>query len=76
VCSGSAVSLRRLLGAIAEHVGGPELLRFGAREYGVHDAMVTVGDNTRLRDSQWSQSYSFSAMIDRVVAHWKEQSRR
>ena len=76
VCSGEAVSVRQLLGALAERVGGADLLRFGAREYGVHDAMVTVGDNARLRETGWSRSHSFSDMIDRVVTHWKEQQPR
>ncbi|MEY2448945.1 MAG: hypothetical protein QOH79_2421 [Acidimicrobiaceae bacterium] len=76
VCSGEPVSLRRLLGALADRIGRADLLRFGAREYAEHDAMILVGDNSRLRETGWIRSYPFSEMTDRVVAHWKEQSSR
>jgi nucleoside-diphosphate-sugar epimerase len=76
VCSGDAVSLRHLLTAVADRVGGQELLRFGSRDYRPNESMAIVGNNTLLRDSGWTRSYTFSAMIDRVITYWKEHSPR
>jgi nucleoside-diphosphate-sugar epimerase len=70
VCSGNAVTLRHLLGAIADRIGAPTLLQFGARDYGLHDPMILAGDNTRLVATGWARARSFSEMVDRTVEYW------
>ena len=88
VCRGEGVALRDLFEQIADRVaaqapsgsGDPgrtrELLRFGARSYGAHDPMYTVGDASRLGATGWEPTYSTSAMIDRVVALWLDAPTR
>jgi nucleoside-diphosphate-sugar epimerase len=68
VCSGEALSLRELLGAVGERVGRVDLLRFGERPYGEHDPPMVVGINRRLRAAtHWQRRYDRDTMIDRVI---------
>ena len=76
VCSGIGITLRSLLEQIALRTGDPSLLRFGARDYGDHDSMVTVGDPSRLHSTHWAPSLTTSDMIDRSVAFWSATDNR
>ncbi len=67
VCSGIGITLRSLLEQLADRVGDRSLLRFGARGYGAHDPMMTVGDAARLTATSWSPSHTTTDMIDRVA---------
>jgi nucleoside-diphosphate-sugar epimerase len=71
VCSGTGVELRDLLRRVGARLGREDLLHFGARLRGLHDADRTVGDNARLRATTgWSRSIDTERMIDRLVDHW------
>ncbi len=68
VCSGVEVSLRDLLLLVAERLGGAELLDFGARPYGEHDAMSVVGANNALRRATgWIPSFDVPTIAARVA---------
>ncbi len=70
VCSGIGITLRYLLEEVADRAGDRSLLRFGARDYGAHDSMVTIGDPARLDGTGWAPAHSTTDMIDRVAAFW------
>ena len=74
VSSGQGVRLRDLLTHLAERVGRPELLRFGARPYGADDPMCAVGRNEHIRRATgWLPAHDTGDMLDRVVAHWRAE---
>jgi nucleoside-diphosphate-sugar epimerase len=75
VCSGVGVSLRSLLVLVAEGLGAAELLDFGARPYGQHDAMSVVGTNSALQQATgWTPSFDVVAIATRVVEQWRSDS--
>jgi nucleoside-diphosphate-sugar epimerase len=57
VCSGEGVTLKDVLTLVAEILGRPELLRFGARPYAAGEEHYLVGDPTRLRQSGWRPAW-------------------
>jgi dTDP-6-deoxy-L-talose 4-dehydrogenase (NAD+) len=61
VCSGTPASLRNLLGAIGEHVGRPELLRFGRLPYRPGERMCIAGDPGTLRALGWRPRFATPA---------------
>ena len=61
VCSGMPASLRALLGAIGEHVGRPELLRFGRLPYRSGERMSIAGDPGTLRALGWRPRFATPA---------------
>jgi dTDP-6-deoxy-L-talose 4-dehydrogenase (NAD+) len=58
VCSGMPTSLRTLLGAIGEHLGRPELLRFGRLPYRDGERMCIAGDPGTLRALGWRPRFA------------------
>lgn len=75
VSTGQGTSLRVFLCGLAERLGSPELLRFGARDYGAHDSMMSVGANVRLLETGWVRRHSVDATLDRIAAYWSSQGR-
>ena len=76
VCSGGGIALRDLLGGIGARLGREELLGFGRRPYGEHDAPMVVGSSERLRAATgWRPRHDIDAMTDRVVDHWTNAAR-
>ncbi len=77
VSSAEGMELCQLLGRIGDRLGRRELLRFGSRPYGPHDAPLVVGDNSSLRRvTSWKRRYDTEAMIDRVIEYWKRSETR
>jgi nucleoside-diphosphate-sugar epimerase len=71
VCSGHAISLRELLGALGDRLHAFERLRFGAKAYAPLDEMCVLGTDSRLAATGWAPAHPFDQMIDRVVAYWR-----
>lgn len=58
VCSGIPITLRQVLLTVAEIVGRPELLRFGARQYPADEIMFLAGDPSQLRRAGWAPRFT------------------
>jgi dTDP-6-deoxy-L-talose 4-dehydrogenase (NAD+) len=58
VCSGTAITLREFLGALAHVMGRPDLLRFGRIPYRVDDRMRIAGDPGVLTGLGWTPRHS------------------
>lgn len=71
VCRGVPVTLRDVLLTVAELVGRPDLLRFGARAYNPGEVMFLAGDTTRLRATGWAPRFADlrSSLADVVAEH-------
>jgi len=75
VSTGEGTTLRALLSGLAERLGRPELLRFGARPYGDHDPLRSVGTNARLVGTGWARQHPVEGMLDRIASYWSSQPR-
>jgi nucleoside-diphosphate-sugar epimerase len=70
--SGHAISVRDMVGAIADRLGGAADVRFGARGTGVVDPPLVVADTGRLRDElEWTPAIALPEGIDRTAAWWR-----
>jgi dTDP-6-deoxy-L-talose 4-dehydrogenase (NAD+) len=58
VCSGEPVTLRHIAETVAQIVGHPELLRFGARPQRPGEVMFLAGDASRLRGFAWTPRWT------------------
>lgn len=61
VCSGMPAPLRTLLGAIGDHLGRPDLLRFGRVPYRDGERMCIAGDPATLRAIGWRPRFATPA---------------
>jgi nucleoside-diphosphate-sugar epimerase len=72
VGSGEPVSLRDVVGRLAELVGRPELVEFGAIEPGPNEPAVLVADVSRLRDEGgWTPAHSLDQGLELTVEWWR-----
>jgi nucleoside-diphosphate-sugar epimerase len=72
VASGRALELRRLVGAVADAAGRPELVRYGAIEARPGEPDELVADVTRLRDDVgWMPRETLEEGVARAVAWWR-----
>jgi nucleoside-diphosphate-sugar epimerase len=72
VGSGEATSVRAVVEAIAERVGGSADVRFGARGEAEHEPPLVVADVTRLRgELGWVPGVALDEGIDRTVSWWR-----
>ncbi|HKP89361.1 MAG TPA: NAD(P)-dependent oxidoreductase [Thermoleophilaceae bacterium] len=72
--TGQAVSLRDVVEAIAERLGQPADLRFGARPADPNEPPLIVADTTRLRDEVgFAPAVSLAEGIDRAAGWWRER---
>jgi UDP-glucuronate decarboxylase len=53
LCSGEPVTLKEVLETVADILGRPDLLRFGARPHRSGEIMFLAGDSSRLRSLGW-----------------------
>lgn len=68
VGSGEPVTLRTLLTTLAETVGRPELVRFGALPYAATDPMRVCADNRRLlAETAWRPRFDLAAGLAHTV---------
>jgi nucleoside-diphosphate-sugar epimerase len=74
ICSGAAIRLRDIIRTVAEHVGRPELVRFGAVAARANDAALVVGDPGRARlEFGWEPAVELEQGIESTVSWWREQ---
>ncbi len=76
ICSGEGRPLADMLTGLAARLDAGELLRFGARPYGEHDASSVVGCPDRIRTTvDWRHRYDVDEVLDRVAAHWSKKEK-
>jgi nucleoside-diphosphate-sugar epimerase len=72
VGSGEAVSLRDVVGRLADLIGRPELVEFGAIEPGPNEPPVLVADVSRLREEGgWTPAHSLDQGLELTVEWWR-----
>jgi nucleoside-diphosphate-sugar epimerase len=67
ICSGVGRPLRELIEGLGRRLGREDLLDFGGRQGGPHDALHVVGDAAKLRATGWAPTVDSELMLDRVV---------
>ena len=73
VGSGERISLREIVGRVADIIGRPELVEFGAIESGPNEPPVLVADVSRLRDEAgWTPAYSLDQGLELTVEWWRQ----
>lgn len=71
--SGEARTIKDLVLAIANSIGNPERVEFGAFQSPKDEPQRVVADVTRLRDEvKWKPSRDFSQQIEATINWWKE----
>jgi len=74
VGSGRPVAVREVATRIAEHVGRPDLLRFGSLPYARHDPMFVCSNNARLiSHTTWKPRVDLDAGLAQTIEWWKSQ---
>jgi dTDP-6-deoxy-L-talose 4-dehydrogenase (NAD+) len=73
VCSGEPVSVRGLMETIADAVGRPGLIDFGAAPVRAWEPPVICGDNARARGVDW-QPRRLRVGIEQTVRWWRTRS--
>ncbi len=76
ICTAEGVTLHDFVAGLGDRLGRRELLRFGARPYGDHEPMKSVGTNERLVGTGWVRRHSTDDTLDRIVAYWSEAGDR
>lgn len=77
VASGEPVTVREVVETIADEVGRPDLVDFGALETRPDEPPMVVGDVSRLRDEVgWSPTYTLEEGIADTVGWWEDKLRR
>ena len=72
IASGQPISLRQVVGTVADCLGMPERVQFGALLTPQNDSPLLVGDNRRLlEDVVWSPRYDIQTGIEQTIQWWK-----
>jgi nucleoside-diphosphate-sugar epimerase len=74
VGSGRPIALKKLVGAVGERLGRPELIQLGAIPARANDAPLVVADVSRLTEELgWSPRYSLDEGLADTIAWWSER---
>jgi nucleoside-diphosphate-sugar epimerase len=73
--SGRRTTVRDIAGKIADLLGRPELLQFGAIPYRPDEPLDILADNTKLCSTGWRPSYDLSSGLRATIKWWQSQSR-
>jgi nucleoside-diphosphate-sugar epimerase len=69
--SGRPIELKRLVGAVGEKLGRPDLIHLGAIPARANDAPLVVADVARLTgEVGWAQRYTLDEGLDDTIAWW------
>jgi nucleoside-diphosphate-sugar epimerase len=68
--SGAAVSVRNLVGAVAERMGAPGRVRFGSVKRDDESAPLVVADISRLLATGWTPEFTLESGITDTVKWW------
>jgi nucleoside-diphosphate-sugar epimerase len=75
VGSGRPVSVRDVATRIAEHIGRPDLLRFGSLPYAEHDPMFVCANNARLTSqTAWKPRVELDDGLAQTIDWWRAQT--
>ena len=76
IASGEAVTIRHLVGQLAELAGTPQLVEFGAIAPRVEEAPMIVADVTRLRrEVEWEPEFDLARGLAQTLEFWRSQAR-
>jgi len=75
VASGVPITMRDLMDAIADRLGGRDLIDFGAAPPRAWEPGFIAGDTARLRALGWSPRYPLDRGLDETIAWWRDQAR-
>ena len=74
IASGTARSVRDVVGHIAGLLRTPHLVRFGALPAAQGDPALIVGDTTRLHEEVgFSPRFSLESGLEQTIAWWRQQ---
>lgn len=71
VCSGQGAPLSKILTELAQALGDPALLKFGARARGEHDPDRVVGSNSALTGLGWRPRHDLTQTLTCVAEYWR-----
>ena len=71
VSSGIPIQVKELMIQVAEILGKPELIEFGALEFRDWEPMVILGDNRKLLREGWEPQIPLREGLLRTVDWWK-----
>jgi nucleoside-diphosphate-sugar epimerase len=67
VCSGRPVPVRQVVATIADLIGRPDLVQFGALPCRAWEPPMICGDNARLRSLGWQPCYSLEEGLSNAI---------
>ena len=74
VGSGTHVSVRDVVTAIADKLGRRQLVQFNARKSDQNDPPLLIAETRRLRDEVgWCPQFTLSDGLDRTIAWWRDR---
>lgn len=68
IASGNPITIRTLMEAVGEIIGGKHLIKFGTIPYRQWEPMFICGDNHKLKALGWSPEYSLRAGLEQVAS--------
>jgi nucleoside-diphosphate-sugar epimerase len=75
IASGEAVSLKTVIGKIAEKLDRPHLVQLGALPAPAGEPKLLAADVSRLtKEVRWSPRYTLDAGLDATISWWRKQS--
>ncbi len=77
IASGKSIQIRRLVEIFADRLGGPSLVRFGARPLHGYEVPEVVADTTKLRESLgFIPSVPMESGIEKTIEWWRQELQR
>ena len=73
ICSGKAIQLREVFGAIAAATGRPDLINLGALQHAPGEPRRIAGDNTVLRGTGWQVTRTLRDGVRETVDWWRSE---
>ena len=73
VSSGQPMAMRELLETIAQEIGHPHAIRYGATAKHGFDPPYVVGDSTRLLQLGWRPRHTLQTGLQQTIRWWHEQ---
>lgn len=73
IASGMPVTLRNIIGMIADRTGGHDLVKYGVKSAANEPPLVTASNQRLCDEVRWSPRYELSSAIDETVEWWRKR---